>query len=211
MTAAPTTAEPTLDEALLTDAIRRLRDAEQAAAAARSRAAVAKEEVALTLFATTEPYRDGAAPPPLDIIDHLYWDVRDLRITDIARAFGLTNAQLTKLVQPHLEPAHCTDCGRDLEVLRRNRGDKRAARCEPCERAERDRLEAEALRQRRELERARVGGYDDLDGPPPGAFDDEPSPPVGYVGAYPAWDVPPPQHPDTICDVCNAPPGVRGW
>lgn len=210
MTAAPTTAAPTLDDALLTDALRRLRAAEQAAAAARSRAAVAKEEVALTLFATTEVYRTGAAPPPLDTIDHLYWDVRDLRITDIARAFGLTNAQLTRLVQPRTETVACADCGRHVEVVRRNRGDTRDARCEPCGRAERERLDLEAQRQRRELARARIGGYDD-DGPPPGAFDDEPVPPAGYVGAYPPWDAPPPQHPDTICDVCNAPPAMRGW
>lgn len=209
MTAAATTTEPHLDEALLTDAIRRLRDAEQAAAVARSRAAVAKEEVALTLFATTEPYRDGVAPPPLDTLDHLYWDVRDLRITDIARAFGLTNAQLSKLVRPRTESSPCAGCGRDVEVLRRNRGDKRDARCEPCEAKERDRLEA--ARQQRELELARVDFYDEHDGPPPGAHDDEPVQPAGYIGAYPAWDVPPPQHPDTICDVCNAPPGMRGW
>lgn len=210
MTSAPTTA-PTLDEALLTDAIRRLREAEQAAAAARSRASVAKEELALTLFATTEIYRTGAAPPPLDTIDHLYWDVRDLRIADIASAFGLTSAQLTKLVQPRTEPTDCADCGSSIEVARRTRGDNRAARCDTCEQAERDRLELEAERQRRELARAWGGGYDDLDGPPPGAFDDEPVPPAGYVGAYPPWDAPPPHHPDTICDVCNTPPGMRGW
>ena len=206
MTAATTT-EPTLDEALLSDAIRRLRDAEQVAAAARSRAAVAKEEVALTLFATTEPYREAAAPPPLDTIDHLYWDVRDLRTSDIARAFGLTNAQLTKLVQPRTESAPCAGCGRDVEVRRRSRGDKRDARCDACEQAERDRVDA--ARQRRELEMARFDEYHD--GPPPGAYDDGPVPPVGYVGAYPAWDAPPPQHPDSICDICNAPPGMRGW
>jgi hypothetical protein len=196
-----------LDGALLIDAIRRLRDAEQAAAAARSRAAVAKEELALTLFATTEPYRAGGVPPPLDTIDHLYWDVRDLRITDIARAFGLTNAQLTKLVQPRTESARCQRCGRDVEVVRRNRRDSRDVHCRPCEEAESDRLAAE--RMRRELESARFD--DDRDGPPAGAYDDGPASPLGHLGAYPAWDVPPPQHPDPICDVCNAPSGAPDW
>lgn len=200
-----TTTESSPDEAALADAIRRLRDAEQAAAAARSRAAVAKEEVALTLFATTQPYRDGGTALPLDTIDHLYWDVRDLRVADLARAFGLTNAQLTKLVQPRTESIPCAGCSRDVEVVRRNRGDQRRGHCEACERDERDRYEVE--RQRRELARARFDDYDD--GPPPGAYDDVPTSPVGYVGAYPAWDVPPPQHPDTICDVCT--PGTPGW
>ncbi|MFA9446587.1 hypothetical protein [Egicoccus sp. AB-alg6-2] len=202
---ATTTTEPRLDEAPLTDAVRRLRDAEQAAATTRSRAAVAKEEVALTLFAITESFRDGSAALPLDTLDRLYWEMRDLRVVDIARAFGISQGQLTKLVRPRTESTPCPDCHRDVEVLRRTRSDMDPRRCLSCEQAARER--AELARQQRELELAHV---DHDERPPPGIYDDASSS-VGYVGAYPAWDVPPPQHPDAICDVCHEPAGRGGW
>jgi hypothetical protein len=196
------TEPPAFGDAMLSFAIRRLRTAEQEVAAARHTATVAKEQLALTLFDVTGEYRETDRQPPQDLLDRLYWEVRDLRQSDIARAFGMTTAQLKQTVTPKVAEVDCRSCSKPVHIETTNRTTPSYLQCDACRFAERQR-ERRAWAQD---EGPRSGAWVD---PWDAAWDDAiAAPPPWLEGSYPAFDpaLPAPHHPDEVCDVCHAPP-----
>jgi len=181
------TAAPPFDEQVLSAALRRLRHAEQEATAARSHATVAKEQLALALFDAAAGCRDAEVAPSQDLLDRLYWDVRDLRVNDIARAFGLAPAELKRRVTPRIATATCRACRRPTEIECATRSEPSYVQCDACRRDE-------------EVRRERAWARDTLDREEaPFPHGDEPWPPMGPLGL-----VPDPVHlHDDICDICR--------
>ncbi|MFA9430773.1 hypothetical protein [Egicoccus sp. AB-alg2] len=192
------TAEPHFDEQLLTAAIRRLRQAEQQATAARSHATVAKEQLALALIDAAAAYRDTDVLPPRELVDRLYWEVRDLRVNDIARAFGIAPAELKRLVTPRVTSVTCRTCRKPTEVETAKRSEPAYVQCDGCRRAQEWREERAWAQESLQREEPPYPD-DDL----PLSYREEPPPPLQLVGAYPPFDAPP--FHDEICDVCAAP------
>jgi len=151
----------------------------------------AKDELAVTLFLAARPYRAEGASLPIGSLRTLYWERPEVRVRDIAKAFGVRLGELTELVGPRREPGICTDCDADTEVTRRCRSDRPAARCPPCveERQHRDRLRRE--HEQREHWASIEPEWDHGEyrgtGSSPWFFADQP-----WVGTSPA-DLPPPR------------------
>ncbi len=158
----------------------------------------AKDELAVTLFLAARPYRAEGASLPLGSLRTLYWERPEVRVRDIARAFGVRLGELTELVGPRSEPGICTDCDTDTEVARRSRTHRPVARCPPCveERRRRDRLRREH-EQHEPWGGSEPGWGDSAPGWDHGEYRDAGSwswifadePPVGTSPAYP----PPPR------------------
>jgi hypothetical protein len=136
-----------VDDEDLIAALRTLATATRDVEAAKLAIATAKDELAVALFLAARPHRTGAAPLPLEFLRALYWERPEVRVRDLARAFGLRLGELTDLVGPRREPGTCADCESRTEVTRRSRTHRPTARCPPCEE---ERLHRDRLRRERE-------------------------------------------------------------
>jgi hypothetical protein len=129
------TATPSvLDDEAFVDALRRFRVAQRQVEDAKRDLVAAKDHLAVALHHAATPYRHPGAPIPQEIVAHLYWERDELRVRDIADAFGLRISHLGRVAGPRTEVAECEDCGAATQVVRRSRSAHLRADCEDCQR-----------------------------------------------------------------------------
>jgi hypothetical protein len=122
-----------LDDEAYTTALRGFRAADERLSEARRAVTIAKDELAVALHHAAAPYRHDRLPVPPDVIEHLYWDRTELRVRDVATAFGITVHQLKVIAGPRAVGSSCHRCGAPVRVLRRSRSDGLgSATCGPC-------------------------------------------------------------------------------
>jgi hypothetical protein len=149
-----------LDDPDVTAAIRQHADAEVALIEAKHELTKAREAVRNALFAAGKPYRDRSAALPQADLHRLYWEHRELRVSDLASALAVSSTELARLAGPAEGIGTCDDCEQVVPMLLEARTPKppyarRPVRCEPC----RERHEAQQERERQrqhELELASI-------------------------------------------------------
>lgn len=157
-------APPTLlDDPIVTAAIRDHDAAEVAVVEARHALARAREAVRNALFDAGQPYRDRDLPLPRADIHRLYWEHRELRLTDLANALGISTAELARLAGPTEGHGRCGDCQQLVPMLLDTRTTKPdhepRMRCEPC-RARHDAYLERERRRQHEVELAHIAAGD---------------------------------------------------
>ena len=132
--------------------------AEVALIEAKQRREAAIGAVRDTLFAAGKRFRDRREPIPRADVSRLYWDHRQLRVSDLAAAFGVSKKELVELAGPRADHAPCMDCKQSVPIMRSSRSNEQHVRCERCRAAE---LEHQVREREREheldLERVRRG------------------------------------------------------
>jgi hypothetical protein len=126
---------PPLDDPRFVEARVALGTAERMVDEARRARAEAKARVAVALHEAARPYRDREHRLPIETISHLYWDRPELRVTDIAAAFGLLATGVRTLAGPRVVEVDCADCLTPVHLVRRSRSHHPArsgVRCGPC-------------------------------------------------------------------------------
>ncbi|MEX1164565.1 MAG: hypothetical protein WEB03_13410 [Nitriliruptor sp.] len=152
-----------IDDPAVVAAINAHDEAQVALVEAKHQLTRARESVRIALFNAGKRYRDRDLPLPRDDVHRLYWDHRELRLTDLSNAFGISTAELARLAGPTESYGRCDDCQLVVPMLLDTRAPKPSygppVRCAPCQ----DRHEANAERERQrqhELDLARVAAGD---------------------------------------------------
>jgi hypothetical protein len=126
---------PPLDDPRFRAAERALAVAERRLDDARRARAAAKDDLAVALHQAAGPYRDGGCDLSLESAAHLYWERLDLRVNDIAAAFGLRVAAVRSLAGPQYVVAECDECSSTFVLVRRSRSEatgRSGAWCDGC-------------------------------------------------------------------------------
>jgi hypothetical protein len=115
-----------------------LRTAERHVEEARRAAKGARDELAIAVNDVAAPFRHREAPIPFDSVGRLYWEYPELRVRDIASAFGLKATAIAELAGPRTEDRSCGRCGEPTVVRYPTRSSLRgrhhtAARCTACQ------------------------------------------------------------------------------
>jgi AraC-like DNA-binding protein len=173
-----------LDDPDVTIAIRAHADAEVALVEAKHELTRARETVRNALFAAGKRFRDRAVPLPQADLHRLYWEHRELRVSDLASAFAVSTTELARLAGPAEGVGTCDDCAQVVPMLLEARTPKpsygrRPVRCEPCQDRHETRQELERQR-RHELELASIAAGEPLP-------DRGPTPPHGRSAFDPGW------------------------
>jgi hypothetical protein len=145
--------DPVLDHPEVVARRTALRTAERQVEEARRALTAARDELAIAVNDAATPFRHGDEPIPFDSVGRLYWDLRELRVRDIASAFGLRATAIAGLAGPRSEDRSCDRCGAATVVHHptrsafdhRHRVPTRCASCQILEELERT-LREEAWR-----------------------------------------------------------------
>jgi hypothetical protein len=137
--------DPVLDHPEVVARRTALRTAERHVEEARRALTAARDELAVAVNDAAAPYRHRDAPIPFDSVGRLYWEYRDLRVRDIASAFGLKATAIAELAGPRSEDRACDRCGEPTVVHHptrsafddRHRVPTRCATCQVLEEVER--------------------------------------------------------------------------
>jgi hypothetical protein len=88
------------DHPAIGQALETLHEAQRDVERSKDALDAARDELAGAIHATAAPYRTGAGPLPLELLRTLYWDLPVARVRDLARAVGMSAAELTERFGP---------------------------------------------------------------------------------------------------------------
>jgi AraC-like DNA-binding protein len=157
-----------LDDPAVVAAISAHADAEVALVEAKHVLTRARAAVRDALFEAGTRYRDRQLPLPRGDLHRLYWEHRELRVTDLANAFGVNSTELARLAGPTEGYGRCDDCQQVVPMLLDNRNPKPSyastppVRCDACRERHDEQQERERQRQH-ELDLARVAAGEPVD------------------------------------------------
>lgn len=130
-----------LDQPQVTAAMADRDRADVALIEAKQAVDVARARIRDALFAAGLAYRERRRPLPAAEIHQLYWDHPELRVTDVANAFGVSTSRLVEIAGPRTREVPCPRCGQPRPTTLTSRSAPRYHPCDDCRRRETEREE----------------------------------------------------------------------
>jgi hypothetical protein len=136
MSHTPTSVTAALDLSPVRAAVARVERAEEEVTRARAAVADARRVVTAALVEVGRAVREGRTPLPDGLVHELYWDWDEVRVKDIARAFGLSASEVARVAGPAVVTGRCARCGGSAEGSKLSRSAYVHLVCDVCREAQ---------------------------------------------------------------------------